>query len=190
MISRDCSDEADVQRRIQKAGNAFGVLRKCLFSSTQVAPKVKGKVYSSFILPILLYGAECWSLTEQLLNNIRRFHHRCVRSICRVNRYYTWTNRIQTVDLLTRLSVQSIDTYIYREQLRWAGHVARMPWSRLPRKMMSSWVRSKRPRGAPRYTYGRSLFKTLKKAGIDAKQWHVLANDKLRWRNIVNSLNV
>jgi len=33
VISRDCSDEADVNRRILKARNAFGMIRKCLFSS-------------------------------------------------------------------------------------------------------------------------------------------------------------
>ena len=190
MISRDCSDEADVNMRIQKAGNAFGSLRKCLFSSTQVTPKVKGIVYCAFILAILLYGAECWSLTEYLLNKIRSFHHRCVRSMCRVSRYHTRIHRIRTIDLLKRLSISSIDTYICKQQLRWAGHVIRMPWTRLPRKMISCWVRSKRPRGAPRYTYGRSLYKTLKKAGIDVNQWHVLAGDKMLWRKLVNNLEL
>ena len=190
MVTRDCSDEADVNRRIQKAGNAFGSLRKCLFSSTQVTHKMKGIVYHTFILPILLYGAECWSLTEHLLNKIRSFHHRCVRSMCRVNRFHTRVHRITMVELLRRLSISSIDTYICRQQLRWAGHVVRMPWTRLPRKMLSSWVRSKRPRGAPRYTYGRSLYKSLRKVGIEVNQWHLMASDKFMWRNIIKNLEL
>ena len=36
VISRDLSDETDVNRRIQKAGNAFGMIKKCLFSSPVV----------------------------------------------------------------------------------------------------------------------------------------------------------
>ena len=185
VISRDLSDEIDVNRRIQKAGNAFGMMRKSLFSSPVVKLKTKANVYRIFILAILLYGVECWSLTEKLLNRLRSFHRRCIRSICHV----TLRNRIRTTDLLERLSVESIDTYICRQQLRWAGHVIRMPWSRLPRKMLSCWVRSKRPRGAPKYTYGRSLMKCLKKANIDTERWHIIAKDRKSWRSRIHSLN-
>ena len=44
VITRDLSDEMDVDRRIQKAGNAFGMMRKCLFSSPVVKLKVKVNV--------------------------------------------------------------------------------------------------------------------------------------------------
>ena len=132
------------------------------------------------------YCVECWCLTEKLLNKLRSFHHRCVRSICRV----TLLDRKRTSDLLDKLSLESIDTYICRQQLRWAGHVMRMSWNRLPRKMLSCWVRSKRPRGAPRYTYGRSLYKCLKKSGIDPNVWHELALNKMEWRNLICSVKI
>ena len=59
VISRDSSDDLDVDCRIQKACNAFGMIRSSLFLSTQIKLSVKAKVYESFILPILLYGVEC-----------------------------------------------------------------------------------------------------------------------------------
>ena len=186
VISRDCSDESDVNRRIQKACNAFGLIRKSLISSSKIKLGIKAKVYCTFILPILLYGVECWSLTEKLLNRLRAFHHRCIRSICRV----TLRDRERTSDLLEKLSIETIDTYICRQQLRWAGHVICMPWHRLPRKMLSSWVRSKRPRGAPKYTYGRSLLKSIRKSGIDTNYWHVLASNKFEWRKMLFSLKI
>ena len=182
----DSSDDLDVDRRIQKACNAFGMMKSSLFSRSMIKLRVKAKVYQAFILPILLYGVECWCLTEKLLNKLRAFHHRCVRSICRV----TLLDRKRTSDLLDKLYLESIDTYICRQQLRWAGHLIRMPWNRLPRKMMSCWVRSKRPRGAPRYTYGRSLFKCMKKSGIDTNVWHDLALNKLEWRNLIHSVKI
>ena len=178
VVSSDCSDEKDVNARIEKASNAFGSIRKCLFSSSQIRSTVKGAAYITYILPILLYGAECWSLTEHLFRKLRTFHHRCLRAMCRVTRRQTRDHRISNNELMNRLSVKSVDTYIYRRQLQWAGHVIRMPWSRLPRKMLSSWVRSKRPIGAPKFTYGRSLYKALKKADIDVDFWHELAMDR------------
>ena len=58
------------------------------------------------------------------------------------------------------------------------------------KEVFSSWVRSKRPRGAPRYTYGRSLYKTLKKAGIEPDEWHDMAFNKVKWRDMIRNLNI
>ena len=185
IISRDCSDKLDVENRIDKAGNAFGALRDCLFSSTQVSYTAKSLVYTGLILPILLYGAESWCLTEALFRQLRNFHARCLRAMCRVTRRHTRLHHISTAELLARLGLSSIDSYITRHQLRWAGHVSRMEFHRLPRRMLSSWVRAKRPRGAPRFTYGRALCKALKKANINTITWTDVAADRARWRDIL-----
>ena len=188
VITRGVTDEQDIDTRILKASNAFGSLRSSLFGSKHVNISVKGCVYRSVILPILLYGAECWCLTEQLLQKLRMFHRRCVRSMCNVNRSHTFNLRITTNELLQQLSLSPIDVYISQCQMRWAGHVMRMPWNRLPNKMISSWVRAKRPRGCPSLTYGRSLKKSLLKAGVEMENWTVLCQDRAGWRNIINSI--
>ena len=79
--------------------------------------------------------------------------------------------------------MSTIDAYVSKRQLRWAGHVARMDFDRLPRKMLSSWVTERRPVGAPEFTYGRGLFKALKKANIERETWHVEAQDREGWRD-------
>ena len=38
------------------------------------------------------------------------------------------------------MGLESIETYVSRRQVRWLGHVARMSFDRMPRKMLSSWV--------------------------------------------------
>ena len=50
----------------------------------------------------------------------------------------------------------------YGRQLCWLGKVARMEMSRLPRQMLSAWVKNKRPVGRPRLTYGATVNKALK----------------------------
>ena len=188
VMARDCTDILDVRNRIEKAGEAFGAIRKNVLSSTRVSNTSKKFVYMCIILAILLYGSEMWCLTEALLHELRCFHARCVRSMCRVTRWHTRLHRISTEELLNRLNLDSIDTYINRRQLRWAGHVARMPTTRLPRKMLSSWVRNKRPCGAPRFTYGRTLKKALRKANLDVNNWHEMAENKMKWRNMIKEL--
>ena len=180
-ITTDGTDDLDVQMRIRKAGNAFGCLRKSIFSSCSIGySSTKGKVYCSFILPILLYAAECWCLSEKLLKLLSNFHNQCLRVMCHTNRFLAWQNRLSISDLCQKLSLESINTYITKKQLQWVGHVVRMPWNRLPRKMLTCWVRSKRPRGCPKFTYGRSVKKLLKRVGIDKMDWYVFASDRLR----------
>ena len=157
-------------------------------TSTQVTYASKCLAYCTLILTILLYGSESWCLTEALYRQLRNFHACCVRTMCRVTRRHTRTHRISTAQLLTRLGLSTIDTLVTQRQLRWAGHVSRMDYTRLPRKMLSAWVRSKRPRGAPRFTYGRSLRKALKKANIDYQTWPAISEDRDEWRNIINTL--
>ena len=78
-----------------------------------------------------------------------------------------------------------------RRQLGWLGHVARMDYSRLPRRMLlyrACWVAHPRPRGAqPRMTYGRSVGKALDTFGLDHNKWPELAADRLAWRAMLRS---
>ncbi len=55
-----------------------------------------------------------------------------------------------------RLGISSFETYLVRRRLRWLGHVRRMPWHRLPRKLLTSWVSSPRMAGGQEMTYGRA----------------------------------
>ena len=174
----DNSDETDVIYRIKRGSNAFGALKSNIFTNYRISPKVTASVYESLILPIVLYGSETWCLTEKLYDLLRLFHRRCVRTMCRINLLHVRKHRITTESLLTRLGLKSIDCYVTRRQLAWAGHVVRMSFDRLQRKMLSSWVVSKRPRDSPKFTYGWGLMKSLKNTNVAKCSWHDLANDK------------
>ena len=189
ILSRNCSDESDVAKRITKASNAFGALRKQIFTCKNITLESKKRVYEGIILPILLYGAETWSLTEILYNKLRVFHHQCVRTMTNINRCQMWEQRISINELLNRLNVKIIDVYIVKRQLQWAGHVSRMDFERIPRKMLSCWVRNKRPVGCPSFTYGRNLKKALKFAKVDVNNWYEIASNRGMWRNVVDRVS-
>ena len=83
---------------------------------------------------------------------------------------------------MSRTGLDAADFYVAQRQLRWLGHMARMDFGRLPRRMLSAWVPHKRPVGAPVMTYGRSVMKALKKFNIDPATWGALAADRVVWR--------
>ena len=141
-------------------------------------------------LPILLYGSECWCLTERLLCKLRTFHYQCVRKMCNVTRLYTRILHIKTTDLLENLLLDPIDLCICKRHLRRAGHAFKMSWDRLLRKMLTSWVLSSKPTGCPKMTYGRSLKKSRKKSEINIETWHELALDCSAWKNAIEKLKV
>jgi hypothetical protein len=185
-ISRTGSDLADVDSRVESAGKAFGALSSNVFKTTSVTRTAKRAVYEGEILSILLYGSESWLLTETVLQRLRCFHARCVRAMCRVTRTHTWEARISTWELTQELGLESIDVYVKRRLLRFVGHIARMPFDRTPRRMLSSWVAAPRPSGGQLMTYGRSVFKALDAFGIDHSSWSTLAQDRAAWRGAIH----
>ena len=63
LLSRTCKDDGDVMSRINRASNAFGALRKCIFASRSINNEAKKSFYEGLILSILLYGSESWCIT-------------------------------------------------------------------------------------------------------------------------------
>ena len=63
------------------------------------------------------------------------------------------------------------------------GQVSRMPWDRLPKKCMSSWVYSPRPSsGGEVYRWGWGVEKAVRAIGLGVTEWPVVAADIVKWR--------
>ena len=59
-----------------------------------------------------------------------------------------------------------------------------MPMSRVPRKLLTSWVEKPCPVGSPQMTWGRALNKALRAAGVPSTftKWRDLAAYRHQWR--------
>merc|ERR1711966_508385 len=68
--------------------------------------------------------------------------------------------------------------------------IRRMDWSRLPRKLLSSWVYQARPLGRPRKRWAESIEDDIKTAGLTFSNWHEKANEenKLEWKNRIKKV--
>ena len=45
----------------------------------------------------------------------------------------TWRDRVCNGEVLQKASMESVEAMLVKSQLRWAGHVVRMPDDRLPK---------------------------------------------------------
>jgi hypothetical protein len=72
--------------------------------------------------------------------------------------------------------------------MRWAGHVARIGEKRNLYKLLVGKPEGKRPLGRPRRRWIGNIKMYLLEIGMSVVDWIGLAQDRYRWRALVNSV--
>ena len=192
--------------RLQWA-RAFGRFKKSIFQNGALSIEAKTRAFTAFVLSILFYQSECWALRKELRHKICVFFNRCVRTMTGVTRLKQRFGRITTSALAARAGLRPCASYLDERCLRWAGHVARMAPTRLPRVALFGWFNGedngfdivadhrKRAVGAPPMSFGRRLRTLLldmrKHIEYDLHKrlldegWVAVAEDRCTWDVIV-----
>ncbi|BHF72081.1 hypothetical protein SprV_0401514400 [Sparganum proliferum] len=103
-LSGNTKIEDEVANRISKASQALGRLQSTVWNRHGLQMSTKLKRYKAVILPMLLYGAETWTVYTKQARRLNHFHHSCLRRILRLN----WQDRIPDTDVLERTGILSI----------------------------------------------------------------------------------
>ena len=69
IMSKSNATVKDITNRLQKAKSSFVQLNK-VWRSPNISEKTKIKIYHSNVLSVLLYGAECWRVTQRDSQNL------------------------------------------------------------------------------------------------------------------------
>jgi hypothetical protein len=85
-------------------------------------------------------------------------------------------------------SSPSIIRIIKSRRMRWAGHVARMGEKRNMYKLLVGKPEGKRPPGRSRRRWIDIIKMDLLEIGVSVVDWIGLAQDRYRWRALVNSV--
>ncbi|KAH9592214.1 hypothetical protein MS3_00004229 [Schistosoma haematobium] len=115
----------EISARIQKARLASANLRH-LWSKRDIRLPTKGCVYCAAVRSVLLYDSEIWPVRVEDICRLLVFNHRCLRNIARIS----WGHRVSNSVVRKRIlgtDGKSIDKVVELHQLRWLGHVLRMP---------------------------------------------------------------
>jgi hypothetical protein len=73
-------------------------------------------------------------------------------------------------------------------RMRWTGHVARMGEKRNVYRLLVGKPEGKRPLGRPRCRWIDNIKMDLLEMGVSVVDWIGLAQDRYRWRDLVNSV--
>ena len=157
IIASDGHIEAELQKRMSTASMSFGRLRERLWNNHNVS---------------ILYGAETWTVYRRHVKKPHPFMMRHLRSIMKIR----WQDKVTNIKVLKRAGLPSMEDLI-RKNLRWTGHLLRMPTDRLPRQVLYSQLpEGQRSRDRPRLRY---------KDTIKRNSWKSLALQRDVWRDTV-----
>ena len=93
---------------------------------------------------------ESWCLAAASLNKLCLWHNKRIREMYRTAMRQAMVHHITSGSLQQRIGVFDLRHYVASRTLLWAGHAALMPKSRLPKRLMLSWVQGARLSGGRR----------------------------------------
>ena len=144
--------------------------------------ETKITIHKAVVLP---YGSECWTLYRKHVKSLEKFQQRQLRNILRIK----WQDFVSNTRVLELAKCDPIERILARNQLKWTGHVLRMPDERFPKQVLYGEIgQGWRASGGQMKRYKDMLHATLKNAGIHGN-WEELCKDRAKWRNIAQQNN-
>jgi hypothetical protein len=143
-----------------------------------------------YYLHVVLYGCETLSLTLREKHRLRVFEHRVLMRIFGRKRDEVtggW-RKLHNEELHGLYSSPSIVRVIRARRMRWAGHVARMVDVRGAYSILVGRPDGRRPLGRPRRRWEDNIKRNLREIGFGDVDWIHLAQDRDRWRALVNTV--
>ena len=142
-------------------------------------------IFNAVYRSTLIYGHEQWVITERIQSRIRAVEMRFFRRAAGL----TLRDRIRSSTIRESLKVESLLLYIERSQLRWLGHVLRMPHERLAYQVFEAMPQGKRPVERPRLIW-RNYIARLCQERLGLTWADVIASikDRNRWKRLSDTL--
>ena len=112
----------------------------------ELSKMAKLLIFKAVFVSILTYGHESWGMTERMRSQVQASEMRFLRKIEGV----TLFNKVRSSEIRKFLNIEPLLVQIERSQLRWFGHVSRMPQERLPKQGLLAKANGRRPVGRPR----------------------------------------
>jgi hypothetical protein len=137
---------------------------------------------------VVLYGCETWSLTLREEHRLRVFENRVLRRIFGPKRDEVtggW-RKLHNEELHNLYASPSIIRMLKSRRMRWAGHVTRMGEKRNAYRILVGNPEGKRPLGRPKRRWMNNIKMDLRQIGWDGMDWIDLAQDRDKWRALVN----
>ena len=180
LITEDGLCEKEVRRRIAMGKAAMGGLTS-IWKDRGVTLETKVKLVKVLVFPIVLYGAETWTMRKHERRKIDAFELWCWRRVLRVS----WMERKTNISIIESIKPEwTLESRVTKAALNYFGHVVRAGW--MEDDMMLGRMNGARKRGRPRQRW----LDTLKgyASGATISNMRRDARDRAGWRGATTAV--
>uniref|UniRef100_A0AAV2LL43 Reverse transcriptase domain-containing protein n=1 Tax=Knipowitschia caucasica TaxID=637954 RepID=A0AAV2LL43_KNICA len=177
--------EREIDRRIGAACAVMRSLYRTVVVKRELSRKAKLSIYRSIFVPSLTYGHELWVMTERTRSRIQAVEMSFLRRVAG----RSLRDRVRSSVTREELGVEPLLLHVERNQLRWLGHLFRMPPGRLPGEVFRARPTGRRPRGRPR-TRWRDYVSQLawERLGVPPDELEEVCVDREVWASLLRLL--
>uniref|UniRef100_A0A8C6NQZ4 Reverse transcriptase domain-containing protein n=1 Tax=Nothobranchius furzeri TaxID=105023 RepID=A0A8C6NQZ4_NOTFU len=138
--------ECEIDRWIGAASAVMRALYRSVVVKRELSQKANLSIYRLIYVPTLTYGHELWVVTERTRLRIQAAEMSFLQRVAGLS----LRDRVRSSVIWEGLRVDPLLLSIERSQLRWLGHLVRMPPGRLPGEVFRACPTRRRPKGRPR----------------------------------------
>ena len=173
MFTENGKLDREIETRCQKA-NAVSYQLAPLLKHPSISTSTKAKLINAIFLPTLTYQCQTWSLTKDLERKVVTCEMKCLRKV--VNK--TKRDKIRNEVIRDMAGAKPVLQHIKQQQVKWFGHITRMPINQPALRAYNTKYSGWRARGRPRKRWSDSVADTLKIQGMSLLQATHLAADR------------
>ena len=180
-ISSNGDDTPAIKHRIGLGWDAFNK-NKLLLTSKRIPIKIKTKIYTTFVMPVVLYALECSTWKQTSLQKLEVFQNHIMRFITS----HTMLDKIKISTLQELTGLHPITSCLKERKLKLYGHIKRST-NGLAKVCIEGRVLGKRNRGRPKQRWS-----------DDIKSWsnccfnklNTMVKDRAIWREYSHRLRI
>ena len=148
-----------------------------IFWKSNMSRKIKTKIFRTAVEPVLLYGAETWTLKKADIRALDGVYTRMLRRVFGIS----WKSHTSNTVLYG--NIPPVSDTIKKRRLRFAGHIHRLQDQ--PVQQLLFWQPSygHRYQGRPHKTFPDVLYEDT---GLDRRRLCLLMDDRDGWREAVS----
>ena len=182
-FTSDAKSETDIKTKIGMAKTAFAALKHIL-TNRHITMKTKIRVLECYVWPVMLYGAETWTISKAMKKTLEAAEMWFLRKMMKIS----WTEK-KTNELVLEMAgtQRKLMSTICKRQLQVFGHIMRK--NGIENLVTTGKVEGKRSRGRQRMTYISSLLTDLK--GVTSELELIQStNNREKWKSIVVNVEI
>jgi len=173
--------DLDVKTRIGMAKDAFWKNKQLLKGN--ISLNVKKRILQCYVLPVVRYSCESWTLNQDLCRRINAFEQWCYRRLLKIK----WTDRISNEEVLRRMNMENMSLYnsIKKQKLSYAGHLLRGSAGKTALQILEGKMNVTKAQGRPRRMWIDDIKSWM---SLDSyEQIKNTAQDRHQWRTCVGT---